>query len=94
MAVLATFEKQPIDVQDYDISFSAWLTSLNSDTIVSAEASVTNGITLISCAESAGVVKVWLSGGNDGNTYRVIILVTTAGGRVKQVEIQIKVKDK
>jgi hypothetical protein len=93
MTVLTTFEKQPVEVQDYDISFVSWLASL-SDTIISASATVDTGITLISCSHTAGVVKVWLSGGSDGTTYTAVVLVTTAGGRVKQVEIQIKVKDK
>jgi hypothetical protein len=39
------------------------------------------------------VVKLWLSGGVDGETYKVTIKGTTAGGREKHSEIQITVKE-
>ena len=40
-----------------------------------------------------GVAKVWLSGGLHGKTYKVTVTLTTVGGRIKQVEILIKVKE-
>jgi hypothetical protein len=93
MAILATFDKQPAEVQDYDVSFVNWLAALG-DTGASATATATTGITLVSTTFTSGVVKVWLSGGVDGQSYTVVINVTTTGGRVKQSEIVIKVKDK
>jgi len=93
MAILTTFDKQPLDVQDYDLNCNSWLTSL-SDTILSIDCTVTTGITLISASHTSGIVKVWLSGGNDGTTYTVTLLITTVGQRVKQAEYQVKVKDK
>ncbi len=92
MPILAKFEKQPADIQDFDISFVAWLAGY-ADTGVSQVTTVETGITLETSMLSSGVVKVWLSGGTDGSKYQVTTTLTTAGGRVKQAEIVIKVKE-
>ena len=92
MAILEKFSKQPLDVQDYDVSYVEWLDSL-SDTAVSCAVVVEPGITLDAFGLSAGVVKVWLSGGTTGASYKVTTTVTTTGGRVKEAEIVIKVKE-
>jgi hypothetical protein len=39
------------------------------------------------------VAKVYTSGGTDGVTYKITATVTTTGGRVKQAEIKVKVKE-
>ena len=95
MTILAKFEKQPADVQDFDIDFTEWLAAM-SDTapgpggaIVEADA----GITILSSVLTDGVVKVWTSGGIDGTTYKITATVSTVGHRVKQAEIKIKVKE-
>jgi hypothetical protein len=93
MAVLATFPKQPDEIQDYDMDFSEWLTSVG-DTALSVIATTDIGITQeFPASISSGVVKIWLSGGADGTTYKVTATVTTTGGRVKQAEIKIKIKE-
>ena len=95
MTILAKFEKQPADVQDFDIDFSDWLTGMldaaPGPTGVSVEADA--GITVIVFVLNAGVVKVWTSGGVDGATYKITATVTTEGGRTKQAEIKVKVKE-
>lgn len=92
MTTLARFNKQPADIQDYDIDFNEWLTGF-SDTGASHTVTVDTGITKVSSTLIAGVVKVWLSGGVDGNNYKVTATLTTTGGRIKQAEITIKVKE-
>lgn len=92
MAILGKFTKQPADVQDYDIDFSEYLTS-QSDTAVSHTVSVDTGITIVTSALTSGVVKTFLSGGTNGRQYKLTATITTAGGRVKQAEIIIKVKE-
>lgn len=93
--ILATWQKQPSDTQDYDVSFVRWLARLKdtpaavTPVVVIAEP----GITLVSFALVDGVVKVWLSGGLDGETYKITVRMTTTGGRVKEVEFQIEVKE-
>lgn len=92
MGTLAIFTKQPADVQDFDVDFTQYLTDL-SDTGVSHIATVETGITLDRSTLAAGVVKVWLSGGTDGWSYKVTATLTTTGGRVKQAEITVRVKE-
>lgn len=103
MAILATFEKQPNDVQDYDVSFADWLYA-QSDTGFSKSVTADSGITvssssLLSDTTSSGIsvtngkIKVWLSGGVSGTSYKITLTMTTTGGRTKEAEIKIKVKD-
>jgi len=92
MPILAKFEKQPADIQDYDISFVEWLEGYQ-DAGASQVTAVKPGITLMASALLSGVVKVWLSGGLNGTSYKVTTTLATTGGRVKQAEIVIKVKE-
>lgn len=95
MPILATFTKQPADVQDYDIDYSEYCNGFTpADTllgtpVVTADA----GITVASVARNGNVVKVWLQGGVTGTTYKVTCQATTTGQRVKEVEIKVKVKE-
>ena len=91
MSILATFQKQPADVQDYDINFTPYLDS-QYDTAHSHEVTADSGITITSSL-SYGVVKVWVSGGQDGQTYKISATLTTTEGRVKQGDIAIVVKE-
>ena len=92
MSLLATFTKQPAEVQDYDIDFREYLTSV-ADTGVSHTVTVEPGITLVSSSLNSGVVKVWLSGGTDRQKYKVTARLTTDGGRVKEADIAVRVKE-
>ena len=84
--------KQPNDILDYDVRYSRWLASddeLQSKTITADE-----GITIDSSVIVDGeFVKVWLSGGTDGETYKVTVLAVTVNGRSKEKEFRIKVKE-
>lgn len=95
MALIATFEKQPADVLDYDIDYTTWLP--DTDAIASATATVTpaGGMTvdLTLVIENNTRVKIWVSGGVSGTTYKVEITVTTDDGRVKQDEVRFRVKE-
>lgn len=92
MAILGKFTKQPGESQDYDISFVEWLAAL-ADTAQSMTVTAETGITLGTTQLSAGVVKVWLSGGTHGTKYKVTVAITTAAGRVKEDEVVIQVKE-
>lgn len=91
--ILKKFEKQPADVKDYDIDYSAWL--IDTDTIQSVTASVDiNTLTIDSVFNTATRVKVWVSGGVTDTVYKVTITITTEDGRVLQHEFVIKVRDR
>lgn len=85
------FDKQPAEVQDYDIDFNEYLTAM-ADTGATHVVEVETGITKVSDTLAAGVVKVWLSGGTHGTNYKVTATLTTTGGRVKEHEILIRVR--
>lgn len=95
MPVLATFTKQPADVQDYDIDYSEYCASFTpADTVLGTPVVTADpGITVVNTACIDNVVKVFLSGGTTGTTYKVTCRATTTGQRVKEVEIKIKVKE-
>lgn len=91
---LATFTKQPAEVLDFDFDFVDWLAD-RADTIVSQVITADPGITVGTISRLGGVVKVYLSGGTDGTTYKITCTITTAAStpRIKQAEISVKVKE-
>jgi len=98
MATLKTFEKQPDDVQDWDIDFGEeWLPDMGDSApgptglVVTADP----GITIDSYQLRNGVAKVWTSGGTSGVKYKITATLTTTNipPRVKQAEITVKVKE-
>lgn len=95
MALIATFEKQPADVLDYDIDYATWLP--DNDAIDTATATVTPAggmeVDLTLIIENNTRVKIWVSGGVSGTTYKVEITVTTEDGRVKQDEVRFRCKE-
>lgn len=87
------FYKQPADQLDYDLDFSDWLTA--SDTISGAVAAsdVPAELVILSVSITDQIVKVWASGGVTGSTYQVTTTVTTTGGRIKELDFKIRVKE-
>ena len=96
MPILAKYTKQPADEQDYDIDFqSEFLNGLNDTAPGPGGVQVTAdpGITIDSFSLLAGRVKVWVSGGTSGESYKITVTLSTTYGRTKQVEIVVKVKE-
>jgi hypothetical protein len=92
MSILGQFPKQPGEILDYDISFADWLLE-RGDSIQSLQVAASEGITIESSAHNAGIVKVWISGGTHGRKYKVTAAVETLGGRRKEGDIEIAVKE-
>jgi hypothetical protein len=88
-----TFIKQPAEVIDYDVDYSDFL-SASATTLSSAATSVTAGITVVSTTVDNvhGYVRVRLSGGTDGTTYKITVDATCADAQVKEHDFQVKVK--
>lgn len=90
--ILGSFSKQPVEVLDYDIDCSDWIVS--DDAVVSATATVDGtGLVINSVSVSSPRIKVWLSAGTNGSSYKVTVTITTDDGRIKQVEFRVRVKD-
>lgn len=97
---LGTKDKQPIEVKDFPIDYSAWLAECGGDTINGASTQILNldnpsDTTLEDNGTevSQSAVRVWLRGGTAGQKYKVSVTVTTTGGRTDQAEFYMKVKE-
>ena len=93
MALLGTFSKQPGETLDYDLDADEWLPS--DDFIISAVTTAPDGIVVNSTSiiNSVRSVKVWVSGGTNGVTYKLEVTITSDDGRIKQSEFKIKCRE-
>jgi hypothetical protein len=91
--LLGTLTKQPGEVLDYDIDYSEWLTS--DDNVASATTAVVPdtdlSVDLININDPR--VKLWISGGVSGTTYKVTVTMETQDGRIKEDEFRMRVKE-
>jgi hypothetical protein len=92
MKILGKFIKQPVEVQDYDVDFNEYLTG-HTDTAATFAVVAEPGLTIMASSLAGGVVKVFGSGGVDGVDYKVSATITTAGGRIKQGDFVVKVRE-
>lgn len=85
--------QQPDEHLDYDFNYTDWFGDTN-DAIDTIEvASAPAGLTLTGIKTSATAVKIWAGGGTDGDIYYVEVTITTTAGRVKQDELEIRIKE-
>jgi len=98
--MLGIMVKEPADQRDYDIDYSRWLP--DDDMVTTAVAAVDppydatenpDGVQIMSVVVANPVVKVWAKGGVDGHSYKVSVTASTSGGRIKEVDFKIRVKD-
>jgi hypothetical protein len=85
------FVKDPSDVLDYGMDWSAWL---GVDTIATSVWTVEAGITEDSETETATTTTIWVSGGTADTEYTLSNLITTAGARTCERSIIIQVEDR
>ncbi len=97
MAILEKYEQQPGERLDRDIDFNTLFLSALNDTAPGPSGvevfAQPEGITVDDFELIQGKVKVWLTGGTSGTTYKITARVTTTVGRVKEAEIAVKVKE-
>ena len=98
--VLGMIRKQPADFLDYDIDFSKWLIGTDAISTIVAQVTRDDGAVLTEADLEAKYiinnnprVKVWLINGVDRENYKVELTITTDDGRVKQVELRVRVRD-
>ena len=89
----ATILKDPQAKLDYVWDWAAWLIDI-SDTISSHLITVETGITLDSSAIMASTVVAFISGGTVGATNKATCRITTAGGRIEERSIYIKIVER
>lgn len=95
MSLLGSYVKQPAEVESYTISYEEDLD--DSDVVETSVVSITPVTDPPLEADSLGVddprVRVLISGGVNGTTYKVTLTTTTSSGRVLQDEFKLRVKD-
>lgn len=91
------FVKQPNEILDFDFDLTDWL-ALQGDTLTSNLSITTaeGSLDIVGQGVIPGTsrVKVWLSGGSDGYTYPVTLLITTTGQRRAEFEFRLLVLDR
>ncbi len=92
MALTWARTKDPNEVVDYDLDWSAQMTA-DTDTIVTSTWTVPVGVTKDSSSATTTRTKVWLSGGTAGEAYSLLNRVVTDGGRTFDQTIVLKMKD-
>ena len=90
-AILGRYVKQPDEVLDYDVDYTDWFSN-RTDTPTSHDVVAAAGITLVTSARTGKVVKSVLSGGVDGEQYKITTRLTTSTGMVKEADFIVKVK--
>ena len=97
--ILDRKEKQPIEIKDYPINYADWLAE-SGDTLSNVNAVIEcltdtadNSLTVHNLTLAPTAVSVWLSGGTDGQRYKVTVTVDTVGGRRDQSEFIVRIKD-
>lgn len=90
--------KQPNEVLPYDFDFGPWLANEDDAlqaSLLTSEVTADAGITIEEKTHdiATGVVQVRISGGTAGHRYKVTCRITTAGGKVKELEFVLVVLD-
>lgn len=87
---MKVFRKQPKDHLDYDIILTDWLTQ--EDEIVSADVVAPDGIEVTQVGIEPDRIKVWIKGGQSGQSYKFSPLVYT-NSREKEVDFIVTVTE-
>lgn len=91
--MLGIVQKQPADKLDYDVDFSRWITDDDEITTVASAVDPDGSLIVDTVSVASPSVKVWLRGGESGKSYKVTLTVSTAFGRIKEVDFRVRVKD-
>ena len=96
---IKTFIKQPGDVEVYEIDWAAMYLAGTGDTAgnllaLTAEAGITvTPEVAIGQPVTGGVLRVRVTGGTSGSSYKVTARLATSGGREKEADILVQVAE-
>lgn len=86
-----TYQKAAGETLDYDVDFSRWLE--RDDVIVAASAVLAGSAATIDTTEfSETQVRVWVSGGDEGETANITVTAETQQGRTKEVCFRLRIR--
>jgi hypothetical protein len=86
--------KDPDAVLDYPINWSTWLTDISDTYLSHSVISLTGGLVADSSTQSGGIITVWLSGGNVGETASFTVRIVSTGGRTDDRTFYLKIKER
>jgi len=93
--LLDTKEKRPTDVLDYETEWDRWL--IAGDVIALAVAVIDPqdvvSFVIDSVDFSDSQVRVWISGGEIGDSGSVAVTATTQGGRTRTEKFRLRIAD-
>lgn len=87
-----SFVKDPDAVLDYVFDWRDWLA--DTEIISTSSWTVETGLTKDSDSNTDSTATVWLSGGTDGECYKITNSITTNGGRTDNRTMLIEVKER
>ena len=93
---MTIFYKDPDAILDFAFDWSTWLDSGTSESIddYTIEISPSGELTKDSDGETDGIVTVWLSAGDAGETYSLRCEIETSDGRTDERTMIIKVRER
>lgn len=92
MSVLGRYKKQPNETLDYDVSYAKFF-SKRTDDIATATATAETGLTVGTNTVLGKIYKIFLSGGTNGQTYKVTVVMTSTTGVIKEDEFYVTIKE-
>lgn len=95
----ASILKDPNAVLDYTFDWTAWMDAIPETTISLADLSVVgsdplSNVALQSQTIAGKTVVAWISGGVAGEKITVRCRITTAGGRIDDRTVYLKIKER
>jgi hypothetical protein len=88
MAYLASFKQDPDAVLDYDVDWGEWLAEGDS----LDDVTVTSDLDVDASVVAGRYVRLWISGGSEGEDYPVTVHVVTEAGREDDRTILIRMR--
>ena len=91
--------KAPGDVVDFQVRMDRWFRTIGTDSIQSIDVIASQGIDIgpgalpDSTILSATRFAVWVGGGEVGQQYQVTAVVTTARGRVEEIDLSVSIEE-
>ena len=89
---LKSFVKQPGERLDYRFDYTRWLADC-SDTIATRSIDCPAPLRIVGVVQDSGSIVALIDGGEDGKSQKLTCTITTAGGRIKEADIIIKVQE-
>lgn len=90
---MAVFKKDPSATLDYTFDWAPWLTPL-ADTISSVQWVLGDGLTKVSQSNTASAATAFISGGTVGTDAQLTCRITTAGGRIDDRSVTLKIVER